>query len=425
MKNKLNFVLNEVLEKINSSEEELKFMENSLQNFLNYLKKRIKKLKIDVEVFVGGSYAKKTLIKGEFYDIDLFLRFGKKYSEKDYKKLSKKILRWKSGVEKVHGSRDYFRIKVGKSVFFEIVPVKRVKNPKEAMNITDLSCSHVEYISKNIKSKKIIDGIKLAKAFLKSSKSYGAESYVHGFSGYSLELLVYYFKSFEKFLKELSKTRKEKLIIDIEKLYKKENVLIDMNGSKLDSPIILVDPTFKARNVLAALSDDTYKKFQERAIKFLKNPSTDFFSEKKINFEKIKSEAKEKSFEFLIIKINTNKEAGDVAGTKLLKFFNHLSHELEKCFKIKNKDFEYGGKKVGKGYFVLKPRKEIIFSGPSIKDEKNIQKFKNEHEIIFLKKGRIYASRKINFSGYDFLKNWMTKNKRKVREMYITKVELF
>jgi len=335
MKNKLNFVLNEVLENINPSKEELNFMESSLQDFLLRIKKRIKNLSIDATVFVGGSYAKKTLIKGEFYDIDVFLRFGKKYKEKDYGKLSRKILRWERKVKTVHGSRDYFRINLGNSVFFEIVPVKKIKNPKEALNITDLSYSHVDYISKKVKTKKVIDGIKLAKSFLKASKSYGAESYVHGFSGYSLELLVYYFKSFEKFLKELSKERKEKLIIDIEKLYKKENVLLDMNGSKLDSPIILVDPTFKARNVLAALTEETYENFQKKAREFLKNPNMKFFKEKKIDFENEKNKSKKKSLEFLKIKIKTKKEEGDVAGTKLLKFFNHLGRELNLAFEVK------------------------------------------------------------------------------------------
>jgi len=98
MKNKLNLVLNEVLREINPNEDELGFMKNSLSNFLVNTKERIKKLKIDAEIFVGGSYAKKTLIRGEFYDIDLFLRFGKQYSEKEYKTLDFILFKKQSNV---------------------------------------------------------------------------------------------------------------------------------------------------------------------------------------------------------------------------------------------------------------------------------------------------------------------------------------
>jgi tRNA nucleotidyltransferase (CCA-adding enzyme) len=122
---------------------------------------------------------------------------------------------------------------------------------------------HVKIFNKKIKSKKILEEIKLAKAFCSANGTYGAESYINGFSGYALELLVYYYGSFEKFLKEAVKDRKDKLIIDIEKKYKNsKEILLQLNGSKLLSPIIVIDPTCKERNVLAALSYETYDKFK-------------------------------------------------------------------------------------------------------------------------------------------------------------------
>ena len=48
----------------------------------DFLKKRLKILNIDAEVFVGGSYAKNTMIKKDSYDIDIFLRFSKDHKEK-------------------------------------------------------------------------------------------------------------------------------------------------------------------------------------------------------------------------------------------------------------------------------------------------------------------------------------------------------
>ena len=418
-------VLFEALEKIKPKNEEMKLIDSELQKFLAKINSRIKKLKIDADVFVGGSFAKKTLVKKKFYDADLFLRFGKKYSESEYSKLSVKIMKPFKNISVAHGSRDYFRLKVNSRLFFEIVPVKKIKKPSEAVNITDLSYSHANYVKRKVRDGKISDGIKLAKAFAEGAGVYGAESYVSGFSGYSLELLIYHFKSFENFLKVLSKKHSGKIIVDIEKSYKNGNVLLDMNGSKLDSPIILVDPTYKARNALAALSSETYEKFRTSAAKFLKNPSVKFFEPKKIDFLAERLKAKNKKQDFIQIKISTKKESGDVAGTKLLKFFNFASSEIGKYFYVMKKDFEYGGEKTGQGYFILKSRREIILNGPSADDKKNATRFKKEHGKVFEKKGKIYSIKKINFSGREFLSRWLSANKRKVKEMSISGVEIY
>ncbi len=425
MKTNLKKIINEVVFELTPPSGEIEFINSELRFFLEKIRRRILKLKIDAEVFVGGSYAKNTLVKGKFYDVDLFLRFGKTYLEKDYFKVAKKILSFVRRKEVVHGSREYFRIPIGKKVFFEVVPVKKIKSPKDAVNITDLSYSHVQYINKKIKKKEVLDGIKLAKVFCKAQKVYGAESYVNGFSGYALELLIYHFGSFEKFLRELVKKRNKKLVIDVEKLYKTGNVLLDMNGSKLDSPIVLVDPTYKARNVLAALSQETFRKFQEGALKFLKNPSKEFFVVKEIDFDSQRASSKKSGDEFLGLEIRTSKQEGDIAGTKLLKFFNHLSSEFERNFKVKEKDFEYSSGKTGRGYFILKSLGEIKFSGPPVKDKKNLLAFKKEHYKTFEKGGKIYAVEKVIKTPREFLKNWLNKNKRKVKEMGITGVVCF
>ena len=125
----------------------------------------------------------------------------------------------------IHGSRDYLRIKISPSFFIEVIPAIKIKNPKEAENITDLSYSHVNYIKRKIKSQKILDEIKLAKVFCYANHCYGAESYINGFSGYGLELLIYYYGSFLKFIKTVSKI-KEKTVLDIEKDYKNKQEIL-------------------------------------------------------------------------------------------------------------------------------------------------------------------------------------------------------
>ncbi len=416
---KINSILAQVLIKVEPPKEELEIIKNSLRDFLEKFDKKVKKLKIDAEVFVGGSFAKETVIKKDYYDLDIFIRFNKKYKNEEISKLTGKILKEFVNVSVVHGSRDYFRIKISPSFFIEVIPVIKVKNPKESENITDLSYSHVKYIKRKIKTKKILDEIKLAKVFCYANHCYGAESYINGFSGYALELLVYHYKGFLKFIRAISKI-KDKEVIDIEKHYKnKQTVLMDVNSSKLKSPIILIDPTYKQINALTTLSEETFEKFQKVCKKFLKNPSIKAFEIEKVDLEKIKKQAEKNKFEFILLETKTDKQEGDVAGTKLLKFYKHLESEMKKFFDLKNKGFNYNGKKSARYFFVVKTKKEILIRGPNIKDKKNLIKFKKKHKNTFVKKNRIYSKELIKFNIKNFIDSWKVKNKRKIKEMSI------
>lgn len=414
-----------VLKKVSPSKETIQYMQEELDLFLSRIKKRIKKYKIDAEPFVGGSFAKNTLVSKKSYDIDLFIRFSRRYSEKELPKLTKKIIGRLRHLRKVHGSRDYYQLSISSSFMIEIVPTRKFNRPSESENITDLSYLHVKYINKKIKSKKILDEIKLAKAFCSSVGVYGAESYVNGFSGYSIELLIQHFKTFEKMLKELIKPRKKKLVIDIEKLYKNETeIMIEMNGSKLLSPIILIDPTFKERNALAALSNETFEKFKGAAKEFLKNKNEKFFFEQKINIDEIKKKAKEDGNSFILISTRTKKEEGDIAGTKLLKFHKHLIYEISKYFEIIEDKFKYEKNKAGNAYVILRKKEYILFSGPQKDDLKNLERFKKEHNKIYEENGKFYAKEKIEYTPKSFLKEWCKNNKRKIKQMYITRIKI-
>lgn len=418
---KIDSVLKLALEEILPAEEDIRFIEEKLNKFLKEFREKIRATKISAEAFVGGSFAKRTVMRKDSYDVDIFIRFDKKYEESELTGLTKKLLKGFKGIKVVHGSRDYFQMHISDKIIFELVPVIKVSKPAEARNITDLSYSHVRYINKKVKSRKILDQIILAKAFCYATKTYGAESYIKGFSGYSLELLIYYYKSLEKFLKAVIKNyEKEKLIIDIEKRYRnRKRVLLDMNGSKLESPIVLIDPTFKQRNALAALSDETLYKFVENAKNFLRNPSVKFFEISKINFDKAQTDAKKKKLDFILLKANTSKQEGDIAGSKLLKFYNHLGFEISKYFDIKDKGFEYDKQKSSKFFFVVKAKKEVIINGPFVKDKENVKSFKKEHKKTFVKSKKIYSKKKVDFSLEQFVKSWKVKNKKKISEMYV------
>ncbi|MBS3071131.1 nucleotidyltransferase domain-containing protein [Candidatus Pacearchaeota archaeon] len=416
---KTNSILKEVLSEAKPNKNEIKEIANRFKDFKVKLLEKIKKLKVHVEIFVGGSFAKKTLIRKKEYDVDVFLRFDKRH-RKEISELTEKILNGFNKT-KIHGSRDYFMIKLGKNIIFEVIPVLKIKNPKEAENITDLSYFHVNYVRKKV-NPKVIDEIIIAKTFCHANGFYGAESYIKGFSGYGLELLIHHYGSFLKFIKTIAKTE-DKLIIDTEKHFKnKQEIMMDLNTAKLASPIVLIDPTFKQRNALAALSYETFKEFRKKCKNFLKNPGKHFFEKKEIDFDKIRKNALKGKNEFLNIKTKTEKQEGDIAGSKLLKFYNFLEKEISKFFQIRNKGFVYEGGKTAKYFFVVKKKKEIVFHGPMLTDKKNVERFRKKHKKTFNKGKRIYAEEKFNLTLKKFLQNWKIHNKKRMQEM---SVEIF
>ena len=424
MTQNINSILKEVLQNVSPDKEELKEINIKLAVFLKELEQNRKKLKINAEIFVGGSAAKGTIIKKDKYDIDIFVRFDKKYLKQNLSDLTARII-GKSRAERIHGSRDYFRIDAGKNLFFEVVPVLKIKTPKEAENVTDLSYFHVNYVKRKLKGN-VLDEIKIAKAFCHATGCYGAESYIKGFSGYAIELLINHYKSFSKFLTEISKVKEgEKLIIDTEKHYKKKSqIMMDVNGAKLGSPIILIDPTYKQRNIIASLSDETFKRFQKEAKDFLRKPSLNAFEVKTLNFEELKKNASKKGYKFILVEVKTNKQEGDIAGSKLLKFYNHLTTQIERYFEIKNKGFDYSQGKTAKYFFVVKSKGEIIAKGPEIKDKKNVDAFKANHKKTFISKGRIYAKDKIDFKLKDFIVRWKSSNIDRIKEMFILSLRI-
>ncbi|MEM3091298.1 MAG: hypothetical protein QXX55_00975 [Candidatus Pacearchaeota archaeon] len=427
MSQNINFILKEVLNKINPKKDEIKKIDFLLRSFISKIKDNIRKNGIYADVFVGGSWAKRTIIKKDRYDIDIFIRFNKDYKSQYISTLTEKIL---SGIgmnkQKIHGSRDYFIVKVSKEVFFEIIPVKKISNPKEAENITDLSYLHVKYINKKIKSERMRNDIRLIKAFCFANNCYGAESYISGFSGYGLELLVYYYGSFLKLIKEIAKvSNNKKLIIDIEKHYKnKERILLDINSAKLQSPIILIDPTYKQRNVLAALSNETFKKFQNAIKRFLKNHSVKAFEQKEIDVKKIENIAKSKNYEFLLIKALTDRQEGDVAASKLLKFYKYILNDIEKFFEVNNKGFKYQKGKSALFFFVTSGPKEILIKGPLLNQREHVNRFKQKYRKLFIKNDRIYAKYKTSSSLHQFIKRWKQKYKKQIKDMSIKKLDI-
>lgn len=383
-------VLREELVRISLSPKEVSNLQVIAKNFIDSLKAK------GVKAHIGGSLAKGTLIrKKEKQDIDIFAVFDSSKDILKFEKVLKKI-KLPGKLMKVHGSRDYFQI-ICDDVLLEVIPVVENKDPELAENVTDISLSHVRYVGDAVKrNPKISEEIKLAKAFCWANRCYGAESYVKGFSGYSLEILVIYFGGFVKFLKGISKKR----ILDPLKYFRNEReILNELNASKLTGPIVLIDPTYKYRNVSAGLGEETLEKFNIISKKFLKSPSLKSFEWKPIDVRGLKKLVNKKGKVFIEIDLKTDRQEGDIAGTKMKKFLDFFASELErKQQNVVRKEFDYVGEgKVAKGYLVVEEKKEIEIKGPSfiLTDAvKNFRKAKGKK--AFKKKGHWWFKKEVS-----------------------------
>ena len=419
MAKQIEVVLKEQIELIKPSQEIMNKINKISKDFIVELREGIKQKKIKAKVFVGGSLAKGTIVKKDIYDIDIFVRFDKKYGDKSISGLLGNVLEKKA--KKVHGSRDYYQLKVD-GILIEVIPVLKISKPQEAVNVTDLSYFHVNFLVNKIKKNiKLADEIRLAKAFAHAQNCYGAESYIHGFSGYALELLVAHYGSFFKFINAVVKAdvEKEKIILDSEKMYKNKNeLLMEMNRSKLNSPIILIDPTFKERNASSSLNKETFYNFKNASSGFLKNPSTKFFEKQEIEKDFVK-------FENLVkIAVKTSKQAGDIAGTKSKKFFDFFIYRLKKEFEIKKQGFDYDeNKNISYFYFVLDKKQEENVCGPPITAVNNLTKFKKAHPKAFIKKGFAYVKLVHNISFKDWFKKFLVKDKDIMKQMSVKEIK--
>lgn len=387
-------LLKEALSEIKPTDKEEKELASKISLFVKKLNTGLK----DAKAELYGSGAKGTWLKGGF-DADIFVKYNyskfKDKSEEISKELEKHLRKKKIEFKTMHGSRDYFRIEKD-GLVYEIIPILDIKNSSEAKNITDISPLHAKWVKAN-SNKKMIDEIRLAKAFLKANRLYGAESYIRGFSGYATEILVIYYKGFLGFLKAALKW-KDKQVIDIKKYHK--NAFMSMNKSKLDSPIIIVDPVDKTRNAAAALSYEKAVNLKELAKKFLKEKSKKYFKEEKISIESLKKKSKGKKLIVIDIKAVRGKE--DVVGAKIMKSYCFILKNLnDKEFRAVNSGWTWDKAKKAMIWLVFENKeldKHKEHEGPKKEMKEHCEIFKKKYKNTYEKDGRLYAKAEREFT---------------------------
>ena len=394
--------MQEVLKVIKPSTAEQVKVKKVINTFIKKLDSKLSNAKS----ILGGSGAKDTWLSGN-HDIDIFVQYDfKKYKDQsselsDLLKQSLKKAFPKIKFNTIHGSRDYFQF-IYETYHFEVVPIIKFTKSKQALNITDISPLHALWVNKH--TKKLKDDIGLAKQFCRANDLYGAESYISGFSGYVLEILVANFGSFNKFLKAIIHMRLNE-VIDFEKYYHKKDVFFELNKSKLNSAIIVIDPVDKSRNAAAALSQEKFMLLKKVARKYLDNPTEEFYEKKEISFAKLNKKTK-RNLVFITIEASSGKE--DVIGMRLLKAFNFLKKELAP-FEVKKFGWDWDQQKKAVFYFILKQLRLPDVEdrqGPPLKMENAVKAFKKKNKDTFEKHGRIFSIDKVEFPELEkFVKN--------------------
>ena len=383
-----------ILDKIKPSIKEEEKLRNEINLLLNDLKKSLK----NASISVGGSIAKGTWLKDD-HDIDIFIKFNyNQYKNKDISKILEKSLR-RFEFTRQHGSRIYYQIKRN-NLTYELVPVLETKKIDKILNVMDISPLHTNYVIKNT-TQKLRDEIRIAKSFFKANNLYGAETHKKSFSGYAIEVLVIHFNGFNNLLKATSKWKTLE-IIDPKRYYSnKEEIIRLLNKSKLTSPLILIDPVQKDRNITAVLSVKNFTEFKKLAKQYLKTKSEKFFIKNEIIINKLKGH--------IIIEIIPKNMSTNVLSGKISKSLEHIKNHLDnEGFVLAN----YGWKWDTKVYFWFKLKKESLSKfkkhfGPKLDDKINLQKFRDrwKHTRILVESKRVFVHAPRRFTNaIDFLK---------------------
>ncbi|MFH1439598.1 MAG: CCA tRNA nucleotidyltransferase [Candidatus Woesearchaeota archaeon] len=360
-----------------------------IDDFLNKIGYALKKSRYQAEIMLGGSAAKGTFLVKDF-DVDIFIRFDYGYKERDISELLEKVLiKIKDmKISRVHGSRDYFQVRY-KGIKYEIIPVLKVQDSKKALNVTDMSPLHVEWLKKHLNGK-FKNEIILAKLFCKAQGFYGAESYIRGFSGHVLDILIIYYGGFIETLKASQKWNINNLI-DIEKHGTAEG----LNQSKI-SPLIVIDPIQPERNAAAALSEEKFRLFIEKAGEFLNKPSAKYFIKKEYKLNDLKKLSdKSKNTCLIVLNVNALEGKEDIVGAKLLKAYRHiLKHLSLNEFIVKDSGWKWDKAKKAMFWYVLNHKmlsESVIRMGPPLNAKKATKSFKLKHPKAFEKDKRLYA----------------------------------
>ena len=363
-----------------SSQREKARLDKIAEELMGLLNKNASNKKVNVEFRFSGSYAKGTWIKNES-DIDIFAIFN---SEGEMKNLSSLVPK---NFIPAFGTRKYFK-GLFNGIKVEIVPVLRFSDINLVENSIDLSTLHSNYINSSLSNSQKKDVI-ILKAFCKANNCYGSETYMHGFSGYSLEVLIKEFGSFTALMEAVNSW--------------KPPILIGKTSNKNIYPIFLSDPTNIKRNICASVNEENLSKFVLAMKRFYLSPSFDFFIKKSIKTNVLK-EVKERGTKLFIFNTKII-EPRDVFLSKYVKNLDKLIKELKaEDIEIYSFDVDFNEKSAIlflQVKNVPKAKTKIVY-GPDVFSAADIIKnFINVHKKVFIVGKFICYDKKYNVENFN------------------------
>ena len=395
---------NKILSEIKLSEEEHINRVNIANEYILRIQKRAKDMNIKVEFFIGGSFGKNTYLIGSS-DIDVFARFDKEYDDATISELLKSILDSLDIVyKKQKGSRDYYSVEfaeLGQNFLLEFVPNRKINDVSEMVNSTDVSPFHVKYLLERLKNNSgLQDEIRLAKRFFKAKGLYGAESYIGGFSGHIIDILIMYFGSLEALIADAKKWREDSFI-DINSTYLNRNECLKKIDKSKISKLIVVDSILSDRNAARALSDENYYRFLDVCFSVSELAYNDFVLCKKDLDSDIKDHVNycvQHDFYGLVydFKINIDGCSEDIVGSKMLKLSKLIERKFNKFdFKVFERKFLIDLKK-RRCLFLYKIENKKVsgikeITGPYVWMHDAASKFKSLRSDVIIHNNRYYA----------------------------------
>jgi len=225
---------------------------------------------VQVRVEVEGSVAKDTWI-GTDRDVDVFIIFPRGTTKDALKGIGIELAKAGSGGtwKLAYAEHPYVEASVEGCVV-DIVPSVEAAEGDTLTTTVDRTPLHTNYI-KRVLNGKGKDEVRMLKQFMKGIEVYGAELRIGGFSGYLCELLVVKFRTLEGAITAAAGWG-ERAVVDVMGHYEGDLAL-----EAFDSPLVVIDPVDRRRNVAAAVTDKSYSSFVSACRRFIKDPSIDFF----------------------------------------------------------------------------------------------------------------------------------------------------
>lgn len=277
MEDRLNNIVHKVLERVVPGPDEKDRILKRVGEARSVLEEKFRALDPDIRVSVEGSVAKDTWLSGDV-DADIFVAYPDTYDKSKIGRITISIAKDLFGSKRClerYAEHPYVTVLLEKNISADIVPCFKARDNRW-MSATDRTPYHTAFINARF-NEQLRNEARVLKRYMKGIGVYGAEIKVGGFSGYLVELLIYNFGSFKGVLDTFSNF-KPPYLIDFSASYSKDEAL-----SIFNSPLIVIDPTDRARNVASAVREDTLWRFVISTKEFLRAPSLRFFYPREVS----------------------------------------------------------------------------------------------------------------------------------------------